>query len=69
LIVNDELENYENLPQEDPKTDQIDWWKSFSNKYLSLSKFAFDVFCTPATSVPSEQIFSKAGDLITKKRN
>jgi hypothetical protein len=65
LNVNEELENYENLPQEDPKTDPIDWWKLFSNKYPSLSKFAFDILCIPATSVPSEQIFSKAGDLIT----
>jgi hypothetical protein len=69
LNVNEELENYEYLPQEDPKTDSIDWWKLFSNKYPSLSKFAFDILCIPATSVPSEQIFSKAGDLITKKRN
>jgi hypothetical protein len=69
LNVNEELENYEKLPQEDPKTDPIDWWKLFSNKYPSLSKFAFDILCIPATSVPSEQIFSKAGDLITKKRN
>jgi hypothetical protein len=30
---------------------------------------AFDIMCIPATSVPSEQIFSKARDLITKKRN
>ncbi len=30
---------------------------------------AFDVLCVPATSVPSEQIFSKARDIITKRRN
>jgi hypothetical protein len=29
----------------------------------------FDILNVPATSVPSEQIFSKAGDVITKKRN
>jgi hypothetical protein len=27
------------------------------------------IFCIPATSVPSEQIFSKAGLLISKQRN
>jgi hypothetical protein len=32
-------------------------------------KIAFDTLYIPATSVPSEQIFSKTGDLITKKRN
>jgi hypothetical protein len=30
---------------------------------------AFDILNIPATSVPIEQIFSKAGDAITKKRN
>jgi hypothetical protein len=30
---------------------------------------AFDILNIPATSVPSEQIFSKARDVITKKRN
>jgi hypothetical protein len=30
---------------------------------------AMDYFSIPATSVPSEQAFSKASDLITKKRN
>ena len=27
------------------------------------------VLCCPATSVVSERVFSKAGDVITKKRN
>jgi hypothetical protein len=30
---------------------------------------AYDVLCIPASSVPSEQAFSKSGNLITKKRN
>ena len=35
--------------------------------YHALSKLSFDVFYIPVASVPSEQIFSKAGDIITKK--
>jgi hypothetical protein len=30
---------------------------------------AADFLCIPTTSVPTERVFSKAGDLVTKKRN
>jgi hypothetical protein len=36
---------------------------------LPVVKVVKKYFCIPATSVPSEQIFSKAGLIITKQRN
>jgi hypothetical protein len=66
---NEEINEYFNLAQEPERTDVINWWKTHENSFLCLSNFAFDILCIPATSVPSERIFSKAGDLITKKRN
>jgi hypothetical protein len=69
LNENEELESYENLPQESPQTDPIEWWKMHENIYPTLSKLAFGILCIPATSVPSEHIFSKAGDIVTKKRS
>ena len=40
-----------------------------TNHYSILTKIAWDYICIPSTSVPSEQAFSKSGELISKKRN
>jgi hypothetical protein len=66
---NEEMTEYFKLAQEPENTEIINWWRNHESTYPSLANFAFDVLCIPATSVPSEQIFSKAGDLVTKKRN
>jgi hypothetical protein len=65
----DEIETYFNSPKEYNEVDPIYFWKNNSNVYPVLSKIAFDFLVIPATSVPSEQIFSKSGSLITKLRN
>lgn len=55
----------------DRHCDPLLWWKAKKDHSILrhfvplIPKF----FCIPATSVPSEQLFSKAGELITKKRN
>jgi hypothetical protein len=45
------------------------WWQANQSKYPLTAKVAREMLCVPATSVPSERLFSKAGDVITKKRN
>ena len=52
-------------------TDPIERWRTKAthgrlNKFLPVIK---KFLIVPATSVPSEQLFSKAGDLISKKRS
>jgi hypothetical protein len=64
-----EIEKYSQLPEENSDIYPIEWWKKHETIYPCLSKYAFDVLCVTATSVPSEQIFSKAGIIITKRRN
>jgi hypothetical protein len=34
-----------------------------------VTRMARDYMSVPASSIPSEQLFSRAGDIITKKRN
>jgi hypothetical protein len=47
----------------------LDWWKANEHRYPIIAKMARDFLAIPASSVPSEQLFSQAGDVITKKRN
>lgn len=64
-----ELELYLNEPVEIPKTEPLVYWRSNQNRFKTLAKMARDFLAIPAASVPIEQVFSQAGDLITKKRN
>ena len=53
-----------------PRTsDPLLWWKSREILYPTLSKIAKKRLCAPATSVPSERVFSKAGQLISERRS
>ena len=47
----------------------LTWWSERKKTFPKLSKIAFNVLTIPATSVPSECIFSKAGEMVNKKRN
>ncbi|GFR60262.1 zinc finger BED domain-containing protein 1 [Elysia marginata] len=45
------------------------WWRDHSQMFPRLALIAKDVLATPATLVPSERIFSKAGELISARRS
>ena len=44
------------------------WWKTNEHRFPRLSQLAKNVLCVPATSVPSEKLFSSAGYIVNKRR-
>uniref|UniRef100_UPI0035902B98 E3 SUMO-protein ligase ZBED1-like n=1 Tax=Myxine glutinosa TaxID=7769 RepID=UPI0035902B98 len=51
------------------KENPLAWWKEHAAGYPLLAKQAKKYLCAPATSVPAERLYSKAGELISEKRN
>ena len=47
----------------------LSWWHTHSTEYPVLSKMAKDYLSVQASSVPCEQLFSLAGNVVSKKRN
>ena len=53
-----------------PRADcPLSWWARNKSTYPAVAVVARRLLAIPATSVPSERLFSKAGDVISKKRN
>jgi hypothetical protein len=64
-----ELSVYLEKQWEDESIDPLIWWNINKAQFPILSKLASHILSIPATSVRSEEIFSKSGNLITKKRS
>ena len=65
-IVNKEYQRY--LAEPVSKEDPLTWWKRRESVYPTLSKMAKKYLQIPASSIPSERIFSLAGTIVSKKR-
>ena len=64
--LKNEIFEYKN----DPRNDSVlQFWSNNVNKYPLLAQIAQLVLCAPATSVPSECLFSDAGYQIWDRRN
>lgn len=47
----------------------LEWWQKHEQIYPTLAKIARRFLGVVATSVPSERLFSKSGNMVTEKRN
>ena len=65
----EEVVKYLNMPNGDRSSDPIKWWiNEGKDKLPNLSSVALKALILPGTSVPSERVFSSAGNIISKKR-
>lgn len=60
-----EVRHYLECNNIDRMSDPLGWWKDNGQMLPRLQIIAKDVLATPATSVPSEQLFSKPEELIS----
>jgi len=64
-----EFRNYLDTNISDFHIDPLLFWTNNFNRESELVKLALKYLIIPATSVPSERLFSKAGDILNKKRS
>jgi len=64
-----DLKHYLNHPTIPINSDILKFWDINTNIYPHLKKVVEPYLSLVATSVPSERLFSKAGNIITEKRN
>jgi len=64
-----EVQRYRTDPPLQRSEDPLAYWKNHQNVYPHLFKLAKQFLCTPASSVPCERVFSKCGEIVSKKRN
>ncbi|KAJ8333549.1 hypothetical protein SKAU_G00415570 [Synaphobranchus kaupii] len=64
-----EVRSYLEEPLLPKSSDPLKWWESRATVYPRLSKLMAERLCIVATSVPSERIFSKTGQIVSERRN
>lgn len=65
-----DLKNYFGLPYQPRQSDPLQWWSDEGKKrFPVMFQLAAKYLSIPATSVPSERVFSTAGQVISDKRN
>ena len=67
--VYDEVSEYLNEDKISFNQNPFEWWANKKSKYPILAKIARIYLAVPATSTPSERLFSDAGNLLSPKRS
>lgn len=63
--IRTELATYPLISEISEDADPLQWWKKHEENFLRLSKLARKYLSIPATSAPSERLFSVGGGVVT----
>lgn len=63
------MQSYKNAVQIASSENPLEWWSKNESNFPRTGKLAKSYLAIPATSVPSEQSFSKAGYITEKRRS
>ncbi|XP_008178503.1 zinc finger BED domain-containing protein 1-like [Acyrthosiphon pisum] len=63
------IRQYLEMPYLNRKQSPLDFWKKNKNTFPELYMLQIKYLSVPATSVPSERVFSKAGQITNDRRN
>lgn len=70
MTIEKELESYFNEPKlKEDMNPLTDFWKNKESCYPRLAVLAKKYLCVQATSTPSERVFSKMNNVVSKKRS
>jgi hypothetical protein len=59
MVITNELQRYLALPNEDKDVPALQWWKAHARSYPLLARLARRYLAIPASSAPSERLFSR----------
>lgn len=68
-MASDEVAKYQKVPPINMKANPFQWWRDNAMYYPMLSRLAKMYHSVPGTTVPSERVFSCAGDIVTAQRS
>ena len=64
----EEVEEYLKITRIPTTSSPLKWWKQYEKQFPRLAKLVKTYLAVPATSTPSERVFSLAGNTITRQR-
>jgi hypothetical protein len=64
-----EVSRYKSADPIPVSTNPLAWWREQSTSFPILARLAKKFLSIPSTSVPSERVFSTAGDIVTAQRS
>lgn len=65
----EEVNRYRDVEPVALSEDPLIWWRDHEREYPLLALQAKQYLSIPGTSVPSERVFSTAGDIVTAQRS